>query len=67
MADALLQTYIGQPFEMTIIPNPTLDVRDVIRVTSTRLGIDTTAMIDAITIPLEASGTSSISARARSL
>lgn len=67
MAAALLQTYIGQPFEMTIIPNPTLDVRDIIRVTSSRLNLDTTAMIDAITIPLEVTGTSSITARARSL
>lgn len=67
MAQALLQTYIGQPFEMTILPNPTLDVRDVITVRSTRLGITTTAMIDAITIPLEAGGTSGITARARNL
>lgn len=67
MASSLLQTYIGQPFDMTVIPNPTLDVRDVIRVQSPRLGIDTVAMIDAITIPLDPTGTSSITARARSL
>ena len=67
MASALLQTVIGQPLELSMVPNPALDVRDLIQVTSTRLGINTTAMVDSISLPLSAGGTMSVNARARRL
>lgn len=67
MAQAMLQTVIGQPITLTAVPNPALDVRDRISVVSTRLGVSTTAMIDSITIPLSADGSMTITARARRL
>lgn len=67
MANALLNTVVGQPLTLTAIPNPALDVRDRISVVSSRLGISTTAMIDSITIPLTPDGAMTITARARRL
>lgn len=67
MAAAMLQTVIGQPLQLTAVPNPALDARDRVTVTSTRLGVNTTAQIDSISMPLSADGTMTINARARRL
>lgn len=65
VAAALLDTVRGQTVNLSVVPNPALDVRDIVRVTSTTLGIDSLAMVDTITIPLTAEGTMEITARTR--
>lgn len=65
---AALQEYQavrGQAINLSIIPNPRLDVRDVITITSSSLGINTTAVIDTMTIPLDVASPMQISARTK--
>ena len=59
------QAVRGQGITLSIVPNARLDVRDVIRITSTSLGIDTLAVIDTITIPLDLSSSMQITARTK--
>lgn len=73
MALAVLQTVMGVPIELQAVPNPALDVRDVISIrvpsiglkdaTDASLGVN--AMVDALTIPLLVNGTQTIRCRAR--
>lgn len=67
MASAALQTVIGQPIDLEAVPNPALDVGDIVGISSTVLGINTTAIVDRVTIPLEVDGTMSVTCRARRL
>jgi hypothetical protein len=59
----LLNAYIGQPIEWTMIPNPAMDVRDRVRLVDTRLNLDVTALVDAITLPLDAGGSMTVRGR----
>jgi len=65
MARAMLQTFIGQPITLNAIPNPLLDVRDIVRVQSSLFGIDTFAMIDRISMPLKAWGMMEVEMRSK--
>ena len=65
---AALQEYQavrGQQIALTIVPNPRLDVRDVIQITASDLGINTTAIIDTITIPFDVTSPMQITARTK--
>lgn len=67
VAGKVLQTVMGQPFTFTCVPNPALDVRDVVRVQNTTVGVDTRAVVDSITIPFGASEPMTVNARALTL
>ena len=59
------QAVRGQAITITIVPDPRIDVRDIIKITATDLGIDTTAIIDTIEIPFDISGSMTITARTK--
>lgn len=65
VANALLDTVRGYPVSIEVIPNPAIDVRDFIRVTSDTVGIDTLVMVDTITIPFGSTETMTITGRMR--
>lgn len=65
MAFAMLQTLIGQPVTLTAVPNPLLNVRDIVKITSTLLEIDSIAMVDRISMPLTSYGKMELEVRAK--
>lgn len=65
MAFAMLQTLIGQPVTLTAVPNPLLDVRDIVQITSSLLDINSVAMIDRISMPLTSYGKMELEVRAK--
>ena len=64
-SSSLLDTVRGQIVNLSIVPNPALDVGDVIRVISADTYLDSLAVIDTITIPLSVGGEMQITARMR--
>jgi hypothetical protein len=64
-AAALLATLLGfsSQLSLTIGVNPALDVNDVVKVKRARSGIDALYAVDAVSIPLHASGTSALTVR----
>ncbi len=64
-ADAMLAKAVGrnESLEWTEIVNPALDVWDVIKILSPNIGVSRYAVIDALTIPLDASTPMSASTR----
>ena len=68
LADAARSQYQavrGQPITLSIVPDPRLDVRDVISITSATLGVSTLAVIDTIEIPFDVSSPMTITARTK--
>jgi hypothetical protein len=65
VAGALLDTVRGFTVSMDVIPNPALDVRDVVQVTSTSIDLSSTVMVDTLTIPLSVEGTMTVTGRMR--
>ena len=64
VAAKLLNLYIGQPVEFEMIPNPAMDVRDLVQIQSTRLGMNLLIVVDGFTLPLAPGATMSVSGRA---
>lgn len=64
-AAAEYQAVRGQTVTLSIVPNPRLDVRDVISITSSELGIDSTAIVDTLTIPFDIGSPMQITARTK--
>jgi hypothetical protein len=64
-AAALLDTVRGMPVSFSVVPNPALDVRDVVRITSTTMGIDSAVMIDTLSIPLSPADSMQVTGRMR--
>jgi len=67
IARLILPQYIGQPITFEIVPDPSLDVRDIVRVTDDRIGLDTTVVIDTLEIPLGVGGSMKVTGRARNI
>jgi len=67
IARLILPQYIGQPITFEIVPDPSLDVRDIVRVTDDRIGLDTTVVIDTLEIPLGVGGSMKVTGRARTI
>lgn len=67
IARLILPQYIGQPITFEIVPDPSLDVRDIVRVTDDRIGLDTTVVIDTLEIPLSVKGSMKVTGRARNI
>lgn len=63
MAERLLPRYVGWPVTVTIVPDPTLDARDVVWVRDPRVGVDGPVVVDAVDIPLEAGAGMSLTGR----
>ena len=67
IAALLLPARVGWPVELEVIPNPSLDARDIIWLTDPRIGVDSAVVIDALNIPLDAGGSSTITGRVAKL
>lgn len=67
VAGLLLPQYIGQPISFSVIPDPRLDARDIVRVVDSRISVDTTVVVDTIDIPLAPTGVMRVTGRAASL
>jgi hypothetical protein len=67
VANLLLPKYIGQPITLSMVPIPCLDVRDIIRVQTSSIGLDTNVIIDRISLPLSSSDPMTVEGRARSI
>lgn len=52
VAALLLRAYVGQPVEFSIVANPALDARDLVRVQDERIGMDSLVVLDALDISL---------------
>lgn len=65
VAAALLDTVRGFSVTFDAIPNPALDVRDVVQVTSSRIDLSSTVMIDTLRIPLGVSEPMTVTGRMR--
>lgn len=68
MASAMLKQYLGKldQVTLTVVCNPSLDVNDVIYVKRAASGLDDNYIIDAITVPMEETGSQTITVRAAS-
>jgi len=67
IAALLLPARVGWPVELEVIPNPSLDARDIIWLTDPRIGVDSAVVIDALDIPLDAAGSMRITGRMATL
>lgn len=67
VARLLLPQYLGLPISFAVIPDPRLDVRDVVRVIDERIGVNTNVVIDTINIPLGPEGAMQVTGRAATL
>jgi len=67
VAQTLLSTVVGQPLEFSIVPNPAMDVGDVVQVQSSRLGFISNMLVDTIDMPLEPTGVMRVTGRSRTL
>jgi hypothetical protein len=65
VAAAIFENVRGESVSFTMVPNPALDVRDVIRITSADTSLNSVAVIDTIEIPLTPEGQMSVTARMR--
>jgi len=64
-ADAFLLRELGgsEQVSFTAIPNPAHDAGDIVRVVRARIGVDTIAVIDSLTMPLEPAGLMRVATR----
>jgi hypothetical protein len=67
VARLLLPQYLGLPISFSVIPDPRLDVRDVVRIVDERIGVNTNVVIDTINIPLGPEGAMQVTGRAATL
>ena len=67
VASRMLYRYVGQPIKFSMVPNPAMDVYDVVQVQSTALGFTTNIIVDSIDLPLDPAGTMTVQGRARTL
>lgn len=63
VADLLLPAYKGWPVTFNVVPDPTLDVRDVVWLRYPRMYIDSAVIIDALDVPLAAGDSMSVTGR----
>lgn len=65
VAAAIFENVRGESVSFSMVPNPALDVRDIVRITSTKTNLNSTAVIDTIEIPLTPDGEMTVTARMR--
>jgi hypothetical protein len=66
-ARAMLSQALGatEQVSWSIVPDPTLEAYDVVRVARQRLGVDAEFIVDSFEVPLEASASMSVNGRSR--
>lgn len=64
-ANALLLRELGgsEQVSFSAVPNPAHDAGDIVRVVRARIGVDTVAVIDSLTMPLEPAGLMRVATR----
>lgn len=67
VAESMLPLYVGQKVDFSMVPNPAMDVHDIVEIESTRLGFRTNVLVDSIDLPLEPSGTMRVTGRSRTI
>jgi hypothetical protein len=64
-ADKILEAVRGFPVTFSVVPNPALDVRDIVQLTAPSIDLSSTVMIDTLTIPLNVDEAMTITGRMR--
>lgn len=67
VAPLLLNSVVGVQVEAEIVPLPHLDIQDRVRVLDTDTGVDLVGIVDALTVPLTAESSQSVTVRTLSL
>lgn len=63
VAALILPSRVGWPVELEVIPNPSLDAWDIVWLNDPRIGVDSAVVVDALEVPLDASGSMRITGR----
>lgn len=67
VAGLLLNSIVGVQFELEMVPLPHLDVGDRVSVVDSDAGVNLVGIVDALTIPLDASGSERVTVRTKEL